>query len=294
MTKIRSLALLSAIAGLAFVAAPAQASTPLALDLGTAGDYSVVALGSGISLNSGPIAGNVLLGDGVNAAFSGGNNGSIGGKLYYDNTVTGTNTFGQLQNAPATQLVSTSVTNAALNSANTVGTNAAGMAATQTFGNISAATTITGNGGLNVIKVTNIQNAVLTFSGNANDYFLIDVSGTFQTNVGMNLSGINASQILWNFTGTSGNVFQTSGGDTVYGTFLATDGGSFQFSNLNLTGALINTKGNMAIVSGSEIPTFTPQAGVPEPATWALFLMGFGGLGASLRQRRRALAPVKA
>ncbi len=32
-------------------------------------------------------------------------------------------------------------------------------------------------------------------------------------------------------------------------------------------------------------------AGVPEPATWAMLLMGFGGLGAVLRSRRK-LAPV--
>lgn len=31
-------------------------------------------------------------------------------------------------------------------------------------------------------------------------------------------------------------------------------------------------------------------AGVPEPATWALMLMGFGGLGAMLRRRRAAAA----
>jgi hypothetical protein len=33
--------------------------------------------------------------------------------------------------------------------------------------------------------------------------------------------------------------------------------------------------------------TVTP--GVPEPATWALMLMGFGGLGALLRRRRAGL-----
>lgn len=31
-------------------------------------------------------------------------------------------------------------------------------------------------------------------------------------------------------------------------------------------------------------------AGVPEPATWGLMLVGFGGLGAALRARRRSLA----
>ena len=33
-----------------------------------------------------------------------------------------------------------------------------------------------------------------------------------------------------------------------------------------------------------------PNAPVPEPASWALMLVGFGGLGAALRSRRRAVA----
>ena len=32
-----------------------------------------------------------------------------------------------------------------------------------------------------------------------------------------------------------------------------------------------------------------PQTGTPEPATWALMLVGFAGLGVALRSRRRAL-----
>jgi PEP-CTERM motif len=129
--------------------------------------------------------------------------------------------------------------------------------------------------------VNNIQNAPLTISGTAADTFVINVSGTFNTNVAMTLSGVTASQILWNFTGTSGNVFSTSGGNTVDGTFLATDGGNFQFSNLNLTGALINTAGGMQIVSGSQVSTFTPfspgASTVPEPSSMVAVLV-IGGL----------------
>ena len=34
--------------------------------------------------------------------------------------------------------------------------------------------------------------------------------------------------------------------------------------------------------------TGVPYAWVPEPATWALMIMGFTGMGAALRHRRRA------
>lgn len=37
---------------------------------------------------------------------------------------------------------------------------------------------------------------------------------------------------------------------------------------------------------GGEIRGFLTAASVPEPATWALMLLGFGALGASLRRRR--------
>lgn len=38
----------------------------------------------------------------------------------------------------------------------------------------------------------------------------------------------------------------------------------------------------------SHIAFFGIQSAVPEPATWAMMLFGFGGMGAALRRRRRA------
>jgi hypothetical protein len=39
---------------------------------------------------------------------------------------------------------------------------------------------------------------------------------------------------------------------------------------------------------------FAPTADIPEPATWAMMLMGFGGLGAVLRRRRTMTAAATA
>jgi hypothetical protein len=285
MKKVLFLALTAAAALAASLPAGATG-----LNLGILTNYALVDLASGktLGLNSGPIAGNVLLGNGVTAAFAGGNNGQITGTLSYDSTVQGTNTFSQLQNAPNTALVSTSVTSDAFSYAQAVSNYAASLTATQTYGNISNTTTFAGNGGLNVINVSNIQNAPLTISGNASDTFVINVSGVFNTNQVMTLSGVSASQILFNFTGTSGTVFQTSGGDSLYGTFLAADGGGFQFSNLILNGALINTGGNVQFVSGSKMPTFSafnaPAGAVPEPSAVVVFGMGLLGLWAARRR----------
>lgn len=257
------------------------------LDLGVNLNYAVVDLASGktIHQNSGPIAGNELLGNGVTAAFSGGANKPIG-KVFFDPTVLGTNTFSQFQPAPTTvALPDTTLTTEALNSAVTVADTAAklGLTPTQTFtGTLSSATTIHGNGGLNVIDVDSIQNAPLTIQGSLNDFFVFNVAGSFNTNVKMVLSGVGPDQILWNFTGTSGNVFQTSGGNSVFGTFLATKGGNFQFSNLDLNGALINTAGDVAIVSGSGIPIFTP---LPLPGVVPASLFLLGGLFAARKLR---------
>jgi hypothetical protein len=54
----------------------------------------------------------------------------------------------------------------------------------------------------------------------------------------------------------------------------------------------ITTSGDLApqVASGSGTFNITGAGGVPEPATWAMMLVGFGGLGAVLRQRRGRVA----
>jgi hypothetical protein len=49
-------------------------------------------------------------------------------------------------------------------------------------------------------------------------------------------------------------------------------------------------RGDISLILGAgTVTTYSPPA-VPEPAAWSLLIVGFGGVGAMLRQRRRALA----
>lgn len=275
--KYRLAALCAALVLLGGLPALADTLASVGLNLGNDLGYAVVDLGSGTTFgwNTGPVTGNVLVGNHVTLQMSGGNNGGIvGGSLFTDGTA---NISGNLQFPVTAMPVSTSLTSSALSTAQFVSNTAAHLTATQTFTNITAPTTITGNGGLNVIDVANIHNAALTLMGTANDVFVINVSGSYQTNVPMTLSGgVLASNVLFNFTGTSGNVFQTSGGDQdLDGIFLATDGGAYNFSQLGLDGELINTAGDIQLVSGSQVAAMpVPPPTVPEPAS--LTLIGTG------------------
>jgi hypothetical protein len=57
--------------------------------------------------------------------------------------------------------------------------------------------------------------------------------------------------------------------------------------NVYFTTDLVNTAG----ATGNLGATLTPGGGgVPEPASWGLMILGFGGLGATLRANRRRLA----
>jgi hypothetical protein len=276
--------------GALLIAFPGAAQAiPAGLDLGTDNNFAFIDLGSStLGWNSGPVGGSVLFGLGLHANLSGGNNGGLtnGGVLFHDSSA---NISGSLQNPVTETLVPSTTTSNAATIAQNVSSFASSLAATQSVGTtINSTTTITGNGGLNVIDVANITNAKLTLSGTANDFFVFNVSNAVMTNQPMTLTGgVSAANILFNLTGT-GTVFQTSGGDVSFGTYLATNGGKFQFSNLNLTGRLINIGGDVQLVSGSMIPVVP----VPEPGTLALVGIGAIAFASAAKASRRRTSGV--
>jgi hypothetical protein len=299
---MRSRTRLAIFLSLAGLAAPASAG----INLASLGNYGIVELGSGnnVNINSGPNTGNVLVGQGATATSAGGGNGSILGTVYTDNKALVNFTALQTPYPDAAEvLVTSGVTLQALNDAVALSNAAGALAPNQTLASITSATTftcLTGSGCSQlVVDITgNISNATITLVGDANSYFIFNVGGIYSTNKDIVLNGaVDPNHILWNLLGTSGNILQTSGGagncgqsaTCLQGTFLATHGGDFQFSNLRLTGRLVNTAGDMQIVSGSAF-TAPPTPPVPEPTTWAMMLLGFGAIGLSMRHRRRKAA----
>jgi hypothetical protein len=284
--KLLSLTKIFCAAVLLAICSVGQASADTITEGSVLPNYAVVSVGPNASLtvNSGPITGNVLIGDGSTSSSSGGGNGQVTGTVDVSPAESG-DSLSHIQIPPNIHPVSSSVGTQAFSDAGKLSSTAAGLSATQTFGAINGTLIINGNGGLNVIDVTSLQNPLLTINGNAHDFFVFNVSGLFNTNQVITLHGVTAGQILWNFTATSGTVFQTSGGDGLFGTFLATDGGDFQFSNLVLTGQLINTDGHIQLVSGSGVTGSPLTPPVPEPGSLMLFGTGLLSIAGLARKR---------
>jgi len=179
--------------------------------------------GSTINLSSGPlrINGNVGIGQSGIFNFSGG--GQVNGVLDADNTAQvnisggGTTVTGGI-----VRMSMASIQSAALAESNA----AASLTPTQTFNQITSSQTIVGNGGQNVILVTQLIHLSggnnLIISGGSSDTFIFNVTQGLQLDGGSNieLQGVPASNVLFNFPG-SGDQIQTSGNAQTAGIYLA-------------------------------------------------------------------------
>jgi choice-of-anchor A domain-containing protein len=277
---------------------PASAGT---INLGGAADYAVLGIGGTTTVRSDfevyqsdtVVTGNV--GVGPYSTFTHGMDGTITGRLDYDTTdtlpsITGTIGGGTFQKPMA------GIVQDALNAS----TFYAGLAPTQTFATLTEGQTITGNGGMNVIRITGAVTLKQTFNlvGGPSDIFVFQLTSDHKdvltlSGVIMNLVGVNAANILWDLNGEGDDISITSGA-IVYGTFLAPNR-SITVDHGNILGRVIGggpMDNFLSIHSGSQITIPNPPVGaeVPLPPTaWAgLGLMGV--LGASKLRRRRQVA----
>ncbi len=112
---------------------------------------------------------------------------------------------------------------AAQTAATTLSSWAAGLTATQTISSIQSSTTITGNGGQNVINVGYIlmtSGGTITIKGGALDSFIINVQSGMVLGGGASivLSGVQPAEVLFNFPGGTGLGL---GSSTTAGIFLS-------------------------------------------------------------------------
>ncbi|MGH7135890.1 MAG: beta strand repeat-containing protein, partial [Pirellulales bacterium] len=240
--------------------------------LGTAANFAVLGVDHStiaISGSNTTINGNLGLGPNGTQNFS---TGTINGNYDVDPTADNTHT-----NSVAVA-ASTSVTDlsGAVADAETASTAIAGMTATQSLGAITGSSTITGDGGVNVIDVSSISlsgTSSLNLSGGPNDVFYINDPGDFVMTDSSTIGGVGVtpSQVIFNITG-SGNAVSFSGSSVGGGTFLAIE------REIDVAGAIVNgamiggENANVSLTADAEInyhefvppstsPTMTTSAG---------------------------------
>jgi choice-of-anchor A domain-containing protein len=101
----------------------------------------------------------------------------------------------------------------------------AGLTPTLTRGEINSSTTFTSSGGLNVIRLGSVDlvKKTLTINGGPNDVFVFNVTRGFTLSSSKVIltGGVNASNVIWNFTGTGDDIRIFKDVTVASGTFLA-------------------------------------------------------------------------
>lgn len=152
-------------------------------------------------------------------------------------------------------------------------------------GTSNAGTTIRANGGQ-----ARIEGALDTSTPNPNDTFTLDslsfdlVGGNTFNNLEFNLFGGDATAATFTILDNQGETTVFSGnalgnGSNFFG-FQGINGQSISNVSISFTG------GGVGDVRQIRLDEVTAGA-VPEPASWALMIAGFGGVGMILRRSRR-------
>lgn len=110
---------------------------------------------------------------------------------------------------------------------------------------------------------------------------------------GKNLLTLNFANATLVGSGGAGALFGSTPGSTVTYTSDFIDFSDATVGDFGIAMSGIMPGFGSAFWTGDSVGTFASDAGgigaeVPEPATWAMMIMGFGGIGAMIRRRRNA------
>jgi choice-of-anchor A domain-containing protein len=140
-------------------------------------------------------------------------------------------------------------------------------------------------GGFGVFSLTAAQFTTissLSFTG-PGDGAIVNVSGGIIAHTAnMNFGSLDPSRVIFNFYDASQVIISNA---AIPGTILAPKA-YVNLSGINVSGTVI---AKTFAGSGNTVVGGTPFVlnAVPEPATWAMMIAGFGAIGGALRARRR-------
>ncbi len=260
--------------------------TPYYVDASGLQQYALVtdlSHGGNFNVNNSRVNGNTAV-PGASGA-SGANNDVFNGNFSYTGATFGLYNTVTVTGNKAQDFTLASTVQKAANFSHTI----AGFTATQSYGQNDTVTSLTGNGGLNVVDITagNV-NGTVTLHGGANDIFYINVGANMALSGVVLSGGVTANHVFWNIT--NGQNANLSG--TLNGSFLAFNSGG-QATSINISQATVN--GNI-YVAGLDASNLTlnglqyggggsPGAMAPEASSVAaLALFCCFLVGSSLRR----------
>lgn len=268
--------------------------------LGTATDFTLLSVPGNTkwNLSKAYIDGNVGVGDSGSVAQS--KNSTISNGYVYVTQGAGQYTY-SAQGTHVNAYVDAAKVNQAIADVQAADSAIRALTATYTIAgglNSAGATTITGNGGLNVIDITgNLtldaakgSGGGLFFSGSSSDYFIVRISGNVALSGGSFLGGINgvdASHIIYDLVGASGTLNTDKdnavSGSMIFLNYTATLDGAFN----NLYGGNGSTVTLQSGVTVTGVP-FTPPTGSPPPVPEAatVSILGVSAVGLLMRRKK--------
>ena len=293
MIKFTRIFLVAAAAlALPFVASTATASMIGPVDLGTAGNFTMLALNGGID-DSGPLTGANTVNGPVGVA-SAGQKFSASGSVRYTGPIylhTGDTFQSSAPGVPQPQSSASidSMLATARADAFAASSFAASLAATATFGTINNTMSITensvGNYVFNINTISFSGGKTLTLDAPAGSSYILNVSGSITLSPGSILlaGGLTSDHVLINYTGTHDIQFSGGGNSSkVFGTLLAPNV-TVGLHPGEIVGSLI--AGSITMSSGAVVvPEVTPSSVV----------FGFIGLVVAFGSRRTLMARVRA